>query len=638
MITAPYNFVPLNDKVFYPSWSEDVSHDIPFEDADSGEIDITITAKSPIFIRDSKDEEKFCNHNNKHYIPSTSLKGVIRTILEIISYSKLKLEDKTLAYRDLNHPSYKKKAMDTNKIYMGWLYKKDNIIHIENIGKLTASETRIKYTQMKQYLDDNIVNKIKKTKEAYKKYNLINNFNDLKTSIGTIVFTGSTGNKTREFLFPNTKPEKIYKFSQKDKLFQTFLSSYYIGTPNESKDWKNLWAKKFKNGNKIPIFFQLDKNQNIKHFGLSMLYKLPYEYSLQEILENYQDFKNILDLSEVMFGYVDGKKALKGRINFSHAFLQNKANYIKKVSLPLSTPRATFYPNYIVHKEINGKTKQFITYDNKDAILRGFKLYPPRKNPIISDEICKKNQNVCTKFIPLDKGAIFSGKIRFFNLKELELGALLSAITFLNTNSYYHKIGMAKAFGYGTVKISINNISTNKDIQYYIEKFKTYINQELNINLTQEPRIQALYKLCSFDITDDELKFMNIKGFVNAKKPFNKFILKNILNNKTKKTITNTNNQQIKSTKSNTISKTKMRKALKENWERVFKIFYHPNQIKEFINGEFKTTPEEQQQVYIKLKNNEKFKALIKNIDLYNNNKLNEQEKIKLYNIIENLK
>lgn len=68
MITAPFNFVPLNEKVFFPLWAEYVSHDIPFEDGESGEIDITITAKSPIFVRDHKDETQFCQHNKKYYI------------------------------------------------------------------------------------------------------------------------------------------------------------------------------------------------------------------------------------------------------------------------------------------------------------------------------------------------------------------------------------------------------------------------------------------------------------------------------------------------------------------------------------------------------------------------------------------
>ena len=91
MITAPYNFVPLNKEVFYPSWADDISHDVPFEDGESGEIDITITAKSPIFIRNHSDDKdnqskEFCHHNNLKYIPGSSLKGVIKTIVEIIGF------------------------------------------------------------------------------------------------------------------------------------------------------------------------------------------------------------------------------------------------------------------------------------------------------------------------------------------------------------------------------------------------------------------------------------------------------------------------------------------------------------------------------------------------------------------------
>ena len=155
MITAPYNFVPLNKEVFYPSWANDVSHDIPFEGGESGEIDITITAKSPIFIRDSKNEEEFCNYNGEYYIPSTSIKGMIRNVSEILGFSKLKLQDKTLSYRDLNNPSYKTKAMDTNKIYMGWLFKDNGENwNIENLGKVTNGQTRIKYEEMKKYISE----------------------------------------------------------------------------------------------------------------------------------------------------------------------------------------------------------------------------------------------------------------------------------------------------------------------------------------------------------------------------------------------------------------------------------------------------------------------------------------------------
>jgi len=50
-IKAPFNFVPLSDKVFFPDWADKISHDIPFEDGVSGTIELTLTAKTPIFVR-----------------------------------------------------------------------------------------------------------------------------------------------------------------------------------------------------------------------------------------------------------------------------------------------------------------------------------------------------------------------------------------------------------------------------------------------------------------------------------------------------------------------------------------------------------------------------------------------------------
>ena len=42
-IKAPFNFVPLSDKVFFPDWADKISHDIPFEDGVSGTIELTLT-------------------------------------------------------------------------------------------------------------------------------------------------------------------------------------------------------------------------------------------------------------------------------------------------------------------------------------------------------------------------------------------------------------------------------------------------------------------------------------------------------------------------------------------------------------------------------------------------------------------
>ena len=74
-IKAPFNFVPFKvDNIFYPSWADKISHDVPFENECSGKLSIKIKACSPVFVRngnlegpntDSKDDS-FSNHQGKH--------------------------------------------------------------------------------------------------------------------------------------------------------------------------------------------------------------------------------------------------------------------------------------------------------------------------------------------------------------------------------------------------------------------------------------------------------------------------------------------------------------------------------------------------------------------------------------------
>ncbi len=134
MITAPYNFVPLNEKVFYPAWADDISYDVPFSDGESGEISIKIIAKSPIFIRDHENPKKFCQYNGKYYIPGSSIKGMVRNVLEIMSFSKMSfIDDTTYSVRDLKYKKYLEKSKN---VQCGWLfYDKDGKLKIEDWGE-----------------------------------------------------------------------------------------------------------------------------------------------------------------------------------------------------------------------------------------------------------------------------------------------------------------------------------------------------------------------------------------------------------------------------------------------------------------------------------------------------------------------
>ena len=117
-ITAPYNFVPLSKKVFFPDWADKVSHDVPFADGISGELECELTTHTPIYVRNGgkwEDGEVFKigseaqmffyvrEGEKRHFmIPGTSLKGMLRNVVEIASFGKMcRVDDHRYGLRDL---------------------------------------------------------------------------------------------------------------------------------------------------------------------------------------------------------------------------------------------------------------------------------------------------------------------------------------------------------------------------------------------------------------------------------------------------------------------------------------------------------------------------------------------------------
>lgn len=95
MIKAPYNFVPLPKDVFYPDWAEKISQDVPFKNQVSGSIEITVKAETPIFVRNGYAGNNKANSfshtpDGKYFIPATTIKSCIRSVIEILSFGKMK--------------------------------------------------------------------------------------------------------------------------------------------------------------------------------------------------------------------------------------------------------------------------------------------------------------------------------------------------------------------------------------------------------------------------------------------------------------------------------------------------------------------------------------------------------------------
>lgn len=105
-VRAPYNFVPLSDIVVQPAWGCASQQDRPFADAISGSFEVTIDARTPLFVRGQGEEFfHFTEKGEKRYaIPGSSVRGMLRNVIEIATFSLLeRVNDHRYGVRDLHN-------------------------------------------------------------------------------------------------------------------------------------------------------------------------------------------------------------------------------------------------------------------------------------------------------------------------------------------------------------------------------------------------------------------------------------------------------------------------------------------------------------------------------------------------------
>lgn len=510
-VKSNYNFVPApeENQVYKPHWSDQISHDIPFSDGESGEIEISIKAATPIFIRNGhtpdEETEEFSHvmrDGEPHYfIPATSLKGMIRNVMEIMSKSRMRLiNDHRYSFRDLSPNSLYKDNYTSDDVQCGWLVQnKTGDWMIENCGKpiyITHGEIDALSTEQFGFQTqfENTFDKAKQRSLNPKFKSAINKYRELKRKTrhffnpityngisGKLIFTGQPGlrdhrreqGKNGEFIFPNEVISTVEVLATKQKEFRFIYLDH--DENNISKEWKH-WRGLLNKGQKIPVFFSKGGSEHLHHFGLAFMYKLPFKHSVKETVPYTSYSFDKMDLSETIFGSVDYPKgALKGRVFFSNAFAQpetanRSATQYREI---LASPKASYYPFYL--KQSN-PVKRYKTYMDDNATLRGFKRYPRQRsfNGGQYTDSQLGNGKVFSKFFPLEAGVIFNGKIRFHNLRSVEIGALLSALTFHGSVKSFHSLGAAKPFGCGSIKIDtkLNNEHLLKTQDEYLLEFE----------------------------------------------------------------------------------------------------------------------------------------------------------------------
>lgn len=500
---APYNFVPLNNTVVEAEQVPDF--DKYHSDRCTGYIDIELKTLTPLYIRNSvkinEVDSDFFNVNGKYMIPGSSLRGMIRTMVEIMSFGKFGFfNDERLYYRAVgdtstlgndyrgmllevkNNYSYKFKVgifkKENNKyvIYTSKTINNNQIYRI-NFNNVPANINLAEYEFKEIYFQPT-----KSTNHTHYRrrndqripyqlnYALLNSVSiqqdNQHPSKGYIISSGRMNNKHMHWVINEEDTTKSPLI-----LTDEVVNSY---RNDKLRNEKINLLTYLNNNDKVPCFFLLNSQNQVIAFGHTGMFRLPYEKTIGDHIPQELKDSNKTDLAEAIFGK---ETKWASRVFFENALLNDDpSNAFYGITSPkiLSEPKPTTFQHYL--KQPDNVNRNNLNHWNSNADIRGNKLYWHRKtssdskDPYSWNEGSVINDSQHTQIRPVKEGKTFKGRIRFENLSEVELGALLFALDL--PENCAHKIGMGKPLGLGTVKISITNLFISDKENHYKKLFE----------------------------------------------------------------------------------------------------------------------------------------------------------------------
>lgn len=520
MIKAPYNFVPLNKRVYEVEWADQISHDVPFSDGESGIISLTMKSDTPFFTRDSGDgidrSSEYSAHINvngqkKYFTPATTIKGMISNVLEIFSFGELtQFNDDFFGYRNVGKGDKNYSGlMEDEKVHSGWLTfdleKHTYTLYAcqEPLKKVFHDDIRKKFPRFSD------TNSVQEKQESLKIGDKL--YPEMEGRY--LVCTGPMSGKKREYLFSEKDNSQTIPIPK--EVLDAFMTIYKPSKPNDV--FENFFLKHLKSGKDLAVFYILDPEKNVKYIGLSRMFRLPYKKRISDGV--CQDKKNVVDLNKAIFGYnfekkEKAKRSLKGRVHIGHAYADRVFQESELIEFKgvLGQPSASYYPLYL--KQDGPK---YTTYDSSSIELAGRKRYRIHEG-LGQLPQSDKNENVQSVLKALPAGAEFKFKIKVHNLRPIELGALLSVITLNQTEGVFHNLGAAKAIGCNKVKFSIDGFDgfNNSDITHYMTVFEKEMCVFLDSPWSEHECIKTFMSI-STPHPSEGLKYMTLEEYGNFK-------------------------------------------------------------------------------------------------------------------------
>lgn len=489
---APYNFVPLSAE----RWKT-VPHPPPHDRYDpdllTGEIEFQFEALTDFYVRGMWPLEGYADPGAEHrsqpdpfqvngnlMIPGSSLRGMVRQLVEILSASPIdRLNKDSLFYRTVasvpdpnNIRSFEPHAL----AYKSAMLNSDRTELAVKAGYLTGSRDGWivqpaandrwghQYYQYYRY---------RTTEQWVRRPTRFDPPEDRRFPAqvhphgqeqGWLVCSGWISGKLKQWVVNGPDPEAApHRISSDD------VTAYRNGGITKEILKNGFDFRDSSNG--VPCFYitwDEPVGQSIVQrtaFGHTPFFRIPYKRRPDQCIPPVATRKNRLadwDLADAVFGYVppdstaDARNAWRGRVSFDDGLLlQGSPSAVgEERRVVLGQPKPTTYQHYAV--QVSESLRDALHWDgdfktSKPGCIRGHKLYWHRKGAPMPMLDPSKGDKVASVFRPALAGACFQATIRFENLRREELGALLTAVQ-LHPDCA-HRLGLAKPLGLGSFRV-----------------------------------------------------------------------------------------------------------------------------------------------------------------------------------------
>lgn len=518
---APYNFIPLNNEVVPGQDCPDFDryHSKPVSETDperfNGYIDCHLETITPLYIRDAYTNEEivkrepsgknsakngnpdFFSPGGTAKIPGSSLRGMIRTLVEIMSWGKFGFtdSDRKLFFRAVGDTStlgkyYRQIMIDEQngyfpKIKAGILKKVDNKYLIyksktfqgtqiyrvnfdPTTRKMKNTDIALEQFDFKKVYFKPVAPKLYPHKRPKNlKYALVEEISDQKKEgyiEGYLISSGNLGKRKHMHWIINM-PGSDY---------EDITESIKVYLQDENREEKaNLLNMLQHNLDGVPCFY-IKTESGETALGHTGMFRLPYKYTIGDHIPGYLKQEGH-DMAEKIFGVEANKESLASRVFFEDALLDRNQKDIFVSDKPLTTqilsgPKPTTFQHYLEQGD-NAHIKNLNHWNTEGTNIRGHKLYWHRDIRDSRDweyneneEQRKKDGKQLTQIKPIKPGIEFTFRIRFENLTKEELGAMLFAIDL--PNGCHHKLGMGKPLGLGSVNIKPKLLVIDREKRY----------------------------------------------------------------------------------------------------------------------------------------------------------------------------